>query len=256
MADAEARVRLPGRPRSAGRCGLDLPRAPCVRPRCCGGGSVVNEVACDGSPPTPRNPFGPGAGNLPLCWRAARPSGANRETSSQISAPAAPARSIGCRRRAEMGTTVLLRDLQQAAPDTIHWTTGAELSDLPSLARELADPVDRLTLGVWSHDRRPRGTAARPGRIVVGGRRSRRSCATAGSRGWWSLTRPMPCRLTSQRAAERRAGVRRFRRCSGRSPVGRHAWAPAFSASDEVNASFVERAPLIVSGLLSPAESR
>ena len=96
----------------------------------------------------PRNPFAPGPGTPPpvLAGREAERRRLRDIVDDLRARRASPVHLLQAPRG--MGKTVLLRDLQRAAPDTIHWTTGAELSDLPSLARELADPSDRLTLGV------------------------------------------------------------------------------------------------------------
>ena len=96
----------------------------------------------------PRNPFAPGPGTRPpvLAGRDAE-RGLLRAIVDDLHARCAgPVHLLQAPRG--MGKTVLLRDLQQTAAATVHWTTGADLPDLPCLARELAAPADRLTLDV------------------------------------------------------------------------------------------------------------
>ena len=127
--------------------------------------STSNKVVPDGVRRT-RNPFAPGPGTRPPVFSGReverrRPGAIVEDLNARC---AGPIHLLQAPRG--MGKTVLLRDLQQTAPEIVHWMTGADLSDLPCLARELANAVDRLvldistaTIGVLRVDRR--GSARR-----------------------------------------------------------------------------------------------
>ncbi len=204
----------------------------------------------------PRNPFAPGPGTLP-------PVLAGRDDERRRLRAIVEDIRAGCGSPVHllqaprgMGKTVLLRDLQQAVPHAIHWMTGADLSDLPSLARELADPADRFTLDV---------SGATLGVLAVQRR--------APDPSWWKQKiktrlrdRREPRLLVIDEAHALPADVAHVllnavqASAGGGAPValllaGTPGLRP-FLLSDAVNASFVERAPLLVPGLLSAAESR
>ncbi len=96
----------------------------------------------------PRNPFAPGPGTSPpvLAGREAERRRLQAIVEDLHARCSGPVHLLQAPRG--MGKTVLLRDLQQAAPAAVHWMTGADLSDLPCLARELADPAGRAALDV------------------------------------------------------------------------------------------------------------
>ncbi len=205
----------------------------------------------------PRNPFAPGPGTRP-------PVLAGREVERRMlrgiledlhARCAGPIHLLQAPRG--MGKTVLLRDLQQTGPATVHWMTGADLSDLPCLARALANPVDRLMLDI--------------SKATIGALRVERR---APDLSWWKQrinarlrNRREPRLLVIDEAHTLPADVAHVllnaaQACGagGNAPVtlllaGTPGLRP-FLLSDAVNASFVERAPLIVPGLLSPAASR
>ena len=96
----------------------------------------------------PRNPFAPGPGTRPPVL-AGREVERRRLGTIVEDLNARCADSIRLLQAPRgMGKTVLLRDLPHTAPETIHWMTGADLSDLPCLARELANAADRLVLDI------------------------------------------------------------------------------------------------------------
>ena len=205
----------------------------------------------------PRNPFAPGPGTRP-------PVLAGRETERrrlQSIVEELHARCAGpihlLQAPRGMGKTVLLRDLQQTAPATVHWMTGADLSDLPCLARALANPVDRLMLDI--------------SKATIGVLRVERR---APDMSWWKQKingrlrkRREPRLLVIDEAhtvppdvAHVLLNAVQAGGAPGGAPValllaGTPGLRP-FLLSDAVNASFVERAPVIVPGLLSPAASR
>ena len=209
------------------------------------------------APAAPRNPFAPGPGTRPpvLAGRKAERSRLQAIVDDLRARCAGPIHLLQAPRG--MGKTVLLRDLQQTAPETIHWMTGADLSDLPCLARELANAVDRFMLDV--------------SKATIGVLRVERRTPDLS---WWK--QKINARLRKHRKPrllvvdEAHAlppdvahvllnAVQAFG-AGGDAPValllsGTPGLRP-FLLSDAVNASFVERAPLIAPGLLSPAESR
>ena len=135
--------------------------------------------------------------------------------------------------------------------------TAADLGDLPSLARELANPVDRLMLDI--------------SKATIGVLRVERR---APDLSWWK--QKINARLRKRREPlllvidEAHAlppdvahvllnAVQAFGAPGGAPVALLLAGTPGlrpFLLSDAVNASFVEHAPLIVPGLLSPAASR
>lgn len=205
----------------------------------------------------PRNPFAPGPGTRPpvLAGRDAERSLLRSVVDDLHARCAGPVHLLQAPRG--MGKTVLLRDLQQTASATVHWLTGADLPDLPCLARELAVPADRLTLDVSGAT------------LGVAGIQRR-----APDRSWWR--QKVKARLRDRReprllvvdeahvlpadVAHVLLNAAQAFAVSGGAPValllaGTPGLRP-FLLSDAVNASFVERAPLVVPGLLSPMESR
>ena len=205
----------------------------------------------------PRNPFAPGPGTRPpvLAGREAERRRLRTIVADLRARCAGPVHLLQAPRG--MGKTVLLRDLQQTAPDMVQWTTGAELSDLPCLARALANPVDRLLLDI--------------SKATIGVLRVERH---APDLSWWKQkinarlrTRRKPRLLVIDEAhvlppdvAHVLLNAVQAYAAPGGAPValllaGTPGLRP-FLLSDAVNASFVERAPLIVPGLLSPAASR
>ena len=209
------------------------------------------------APDTPRNPFAPGPGTRPpvLAGREAERGRLRTLVEDLHARSAGPVHLLQAPRG--MGKTVLLQDLQQAAPAAVHWMTGADLSDLPCLARELSGAADRLALDV---------SGAAIG--VVGVQRR------APDLSWWKQqvkarlrARRDPRLLVIDEAHALPADVAHVLLNTvqalagpGGAPValllaGTPGLRP-FLLSDAVNASFVERAPILVPGPLSPAESR
>lgn len=205
----------------------------------------------------PRNPFAPGPGTRPpvLAGREVERRRLETIVKDLNARCAGPIHLLQAPRG--MGKTVLLRELQQTAPETVHWMTGADLSDLPCLARELANPVDRLMLDI--------------SKATIGVLRVERR---APDLSWWK--QKINARLRKRREPrllvidEAHAlppdvahvllnAVQAFGAPGGAPVALLLAGTPGlrpFLLSDAVNASFVERAPLIVPGLLSPAASR
>lgn len=209
------------------------------------------------APAALRNPFAPGPGTRPpvLAGREAERSRLRGIVADLHARCAGPIHLLQAPRG--MGKTVLLRDVQQTAPATVHWMTAADLSDLPCLARELANPVDRLmldfskaTIGVLRVERRAPDLSWWKQKINARLRKRRKPRL---------LVIDEAHALPPDVAHVLLNAVQAFG-AGGDSPValllaGTPGLRP-FLLSDAVNASFVERAPLIVPGLLSPAESR
>lgn len=209
------------------------------------------------APAAPRNPFAPGPGTRPpvLAGREAERSRLRAIVEDLRARCAGPIHLLQAPRG--MGKTVLLRDVQQTAPATVHWMTAADLGDLPCLARELADPTDRLTLDI-------------SGATIAGLGVQRRTPDMS----WWR--QKVKAQLRDRREPrllvvdEAHAlppdvahvllnAVQAFGAGSDAPVALLLAGTPGlrpYLLSDAVNASFVERAPLIVPGLLSPAASR
>ena len=205
----------------------------------------------------PRNPFAPGPGTPPPVLAGREPERRRlRDIVEDLRGRrAGPVHLLQAPRG--MGKTVLLRDLQQEAPDAVHWTTGAELSDLPSLARELADAADRLTLdvsgatiGVLGVQRRVPDPSWWKQKVKV---------QVRGRREPWLLVIDEAHALPADVAHVLLNAVQAYAGPGGAPVALLLAGTPGlrpFLLSDAVNASFVERAPLVSPGLLSPAASR
>ena len=124
-----------------------------------------------------RNPFAPGPGTHPpvLAGREAERGRLRTLVEDLHARCAGPVHLLQAPRG--MGKTVLLRELQQAAPADVHWMTGADLSDLPCLARELAGTAGRAALDVPAP---PSASWACSGALWTspgGNRRSRPGCS-------------------------------------------------------------------------------
>ena len=205
----------------------------------------------------PRNPFAPGPGTSPpvLAGREAEQRRLQAIVEDLHARCAGPVHLLQAPRG--MGKTVLLRDLQQAAPAAVHWMTGADLSDLPCLARELADPAGRAALDVAGATAGVPGVQRRAPDLswwkqkiktrLRGGREPRLLVIDEAHALPADVAHVL---LNTVQALAGPGGVPVSLLLAGTPGLGR------FLLSDAVNASFVERAPVIVPGLLSPAESR
>lgn len=205
----------------------------------------------------PRNPFSPGPGTWPpvLAGREAEQAQLLKILADLGAGCASPIHLLQAPRG--MGKTVLLRDLQQIAQARVRWMTGADLFDLPCLVRELASPAGRLKLGISGASLSGLGVQRRPP-----------------DPSWWRQ------KLKSQLQGHRKPllllideahvlpadvahvllNMVQALAASGSAKValllsGTPRLKP-FLLSEAVNASFIERAPLIIPGLLSEEASR